>query len=59
MPVRRIRTSRGLEIDYPSMMGDPASAISRLVEFLGRGRLPNEKVMTTVIDRSLYRRKGR
>ncbi len=47
-----------LEIDYPSMVRDPASAISRLVEFLGRERLPNEKVMTMVIDPSLYRRKA-
>ena len=48
-----------LEIDYPMLIRDPASALSRLVEFLGPERLPNENAMTTVIDPVLYRRKGR
>jgi len=29
-----------IEIDYPSLVRDPAAAVSRLVEFLGRERLP-------------------
>ena len=47
-----------LEIDYPSLVRDPAPAIARLVEFLGRENLPNEQKMGAVIDPALYRRKG-
>jgi LPS sulfotransferase NodH len=47
-----------LEIDYPVLVRDPAAAISRLVEFPGRERLPNESAMAAVIDPSLHRRKG-
>ena len=47
-----------LEIDYPALIRDPAPALSRLVEFLGRDRLPNEKAMVAVVDPSLHRRKA-
>jgi LPS sulfotransferase NodH len=47
-----------LEIDYPALIRDPASAIAKLVDFLGRERLPDEHAMTTVIDASLHRRKS-
>ena len=46
-----------LEINYPELVGDPAPAIARLVEFLGNERLPNEKEMAAAIDPSLHRRK--
>ena len=46
-----------LEIDYPALVRDPAPTIARLVEFLGRERLPNESAMAAVIDPALHRRK--
>ena len=47
-----------LEIDYPSLVRDPAPVISKLVVFLGRERLPNEVAMATVIDPALHRRRA-
>jgi predicted AlkP superfamily phosphohydrolase/phosphomutase/Flp pilus assembly protein TadD len=46
-----------LEIDYPQLVSDPAPEIAKLVEFLGRERLPNEQGMAAVIDRALHRRR--
>ncbi|MGI8890225.1 MAG: alkaline phosphatase family protein [Chthoniobacterales bacterium] len=46
-----------LEIDYPSLVRDPAAGIAQLLEFLGQERVPNEKAMSAVIDPALYRRK--
>ena len=45
------------EIEYPTLVRAPAAAISRLVEFLGPERVPNESAMTAVIDPGLYRRR--
>jgi hypothetical protein len=47
-----------LEIDYPLLVRVLAAAISRLVEFPGRERLPNESAMAAGIDPSLHRRKA-
>ena len=47
-----------LEVDYPALVRDPAATISKLVEFLGKERLPNEGAMAAVIDGSLHRRKA-
>jgi hypothetical protein len=47
-----------LEIEYPALVRNPAPAIAKLVEFLGRERLPNEKPMATAVDPALHRRKG-
>jgi len=47
-----------LEIDYPELVRDSTPAIAKLVEFLGRERLPNEKAMATAVDPALHRRKG-
>jgi hypothetical protein len=47
-----------LEIDYPELVRDPASAIAKLAELLGRERLPNDSAMAVVIDPTLHRRKG-
>jgi hypothetical protein len=46
-----------LEIDYPKLVHEPSAAISRLVEFLGQERLPNEKKMAAVVDPALHRRR--
>jgi LPS sulfotransferase NodH len=47
-----------LEIDYPALVREPAPAVSRLIEFLGAERLPNEAAMAAAIDPTLHRRKG-
>jgi len=44
-----------LDVEYPALLRDPEPTISKLVEFLGRERLPNEHAMAAVIDPSLYR----
>jgi hypothetical protein len=46
-----------IEIDYPALVRDPQSIVSRLVQFLGAKQLPNETVMAAVVDPSLYHRK--
>jgi tetratricopeptide (TPR) repeat protein len=46
-----------LEVDYPTLVRDPVPTISKLVEFLGPERVPNEYAMAAVIDASLHRRK--
>jgi predicted AlkP superfamily phosphohydrolase/phosphomutase/tetratricopeptide (TPR) repeat protein len=46
-----------LEIEYPVLVRDPAPTIARLVEFLGRERLPNEAAIATTIDPALHRNK--
>src|SRR5215831_6118141 len=55
---RTIPDVEWLEVDYPALVRDPAPTISKLVEFLGRERLPNERAMAAVIDASLHRRKA-
>jgi LPS sulfotransferase NodH len=47
-----------LEIDYPALVRDPTPGIAKLVEFLGAGRLPNEKAMASVVDPVLHRRRS-
>jgi predicted AlkP superfamily phosphohydrolase/phosphomutase/tetratricopeptide (TPR) repeat protein len=44
-----------LEVDYPLVVREPSTAISRLVQFLGRERLPNEAAMAGVVDPVLHR----
>lgn len=44
-----------LEISYPELVRDPAPAIAKLVEFLGREHLPSEHAMAAVIDPALHR----
>src|SRR5215813_425512 len=46
-----------LEVDYPELVRAPARAITKLVEFLGPERLPNEPAMAAVIDPALHRRR--
>lgn len=46
-----------IEIDYPSLVADPAAAVAQLVEFLGAERLPNAQAMLAAVDPKLYRRK--
>jgi predicted AlkP superfamily phosphohydrolase/phosphomutase/Tfp pilus assembly protein PilF len=44
-----------LEVDYPLLVREPSTAISRLVQFLGRERLSNEAAMAAVVDPVLHR----
>jgi predicted AlkP superfamily phosphohydrolase/phosphomutase/tetratricopeptide (TPR) repeat protein len=46
-----------LEVDYPTLVRDPAPQISRIVEFLGPDQLPRSSEMTAAIDPSLHRKK--
>ncbi len=43
------------EVEYPSLVRDPVPTIAKLVQFLGKERLPNEKAMAGMIDPSLHR----
>jgi tetratricopeptide (TPR) repeat protein len=47
-----------LEIDYPSLVRDPAPQIERIIEFLGPEDLPQAEKMAEAIDPSLYRKKS-
>jgi predicted AlkP superfamily phosphohydrolase/phosphomutase/tetratricopeptide (TPR) repeat protein len=44
-----------LEVDYQLLVREPSTAVSRLVQFLGRERLPNEAAMAAVVDPVLHR----
>jgi predicted AlkP superfamily phosphohydrolase/phosphomutase/Tfp pilus assembly protein PilF len=46
-----------LEIEYPTLVREPLPQISRLIDFLGKDRLPNSEQMATVVDPSLYRKR--
>ncbi|PYK39504.1 MAG: hypothetical protein DME60_09700 [Verrucomicrobia bacterium] len=46
-----------IEIDYPKLVREPLPQISRLIDFLGKDRLPSSENMATVVDPTLYRRK--
>jgi predicted AlkP superfamily phosphohydrolase/phosphomutase/tetratricopeptide (TPR) repeat protein len=46
-----------LEIDYPALVREPAPVIGRLVEFLGKEKLPSEAAMAAVIDPTLHRQR--
>lgn len=48
-----------IEVDYPTLVKDPAPQISRVVEFLGAERLPKCAAMAEVVDPSLHRKKSR
>lgn len=44
-----------IEIDYPTLVRDPEPLLARMIEFIGRERLPSAKAMATVIDPALHR----
>jgi tetratricopeptide (TPR) repeat protein len=46
-----------IEIDYPTLVRDPAPQIARIVEFLGIDRLPNVAGMSRVVDPALHRKR--
>ncbi len=46
-----------IEIEFPSLINDPSTALPRIAKFLGADRLPTPEKMTKVVDSSLYRRK--
>ncbi|MGI8437573.1 MAG: alkaline phosphatase family protein [Chthoniobacterales bacterium] len=47
-----------LEVDYPSLVAQPAAIVPKIIEFLGRERLPKAEAMAGVVDAALYRRKS-
>lgn len=47
-----------IEIDYPSLIGDPNTHLKQIAEFLGAERLPTPEKMAAAIDPALYRRKS-
>src|SRR5438094_4055665 len=47
-----------IEIDYPTLVREPLPQISRLIDFLGKDRLPNSEQMATVVDPLLYRKRA-
>ena len=58
--LRWLRTARHMkfiEIDYPALVRDPQSIVSRLVQFLGAEQLPNATAMSAVVDPSLHHQK--
>jgi LPS sulfotransferase NodH len=46
-----------IEIDYPTLIREPLPQISRLIDFLGKERLPSFEKMAMIVDPSLYRRR--
>jgi predicted AlkP superfamily phosphohydrolase/phosphomutase/tetratricopeptide (TPR) repeat protein len=48
-----------LEVDYPSLIKNPAEHCKKIVEFLGAELLPSSDEMSKVIDASLYRNKSK
>jgi predicted AlkP superfamily phosphohydrolase/phosphomutase/tetratricopeptide (TPR) repeat protein len=47
-----------IEIDYPTLVSDPAPQLARIVEFLGAERLPKSSDMAKVVDPLLHRKKS-
>src|SRR5205823_3945284 len=47
-----------VEIDYPTLVREPLPQICRLIDFLGKDRLPNSEQMATVVDPLLYRKRA-
>lgn len=50
---------KSLVIDYPSLIKAPDEPIRQIAEFLGSALLPNPDKMRSVIDASLYRKRGK
>jgi tetratricopeptide (TPR) repeat protein len=46
-----------IEIDYPTLVREPLTQISRLIDFLGKDQLANCEQMARVVDASLYRKR--
>jgi predicted AlkP superfamily phosphohydrolase/phosphomutase/tetratricopeptide (TPR) repeat protein len=46
-----------IQIDYPTLIREPLPQISRLIDFLGKDRLPSSEQMATVVDPLLYRKR--
>ncbi len=47
-----------MEIDYPALVREPSVIIPKIVEFLGKERLPSAEKMATPIDASLHRKRS-
>jgi len=46
------------EIVYPTLVREPLPQISRIINFLGKDRLPSSEKMATVVDPTLYRKRA-
>ena len=46
-----------MEVDYPTLVHDPQSIVSHLVEFLGNERLTRPEKMAAAVDPALHRRR--
>lgn len=55
--IKRSPDMEVIEIEFLELVREAAPVISRLVEFLGRERLPNERAMADVIDPALHRQR--
>jgi predicted AlkP superfamily phosphohydrolase/phosphomutase/tetratricopeptide (TPR) repeat protein len=47
-----------IEVDYPTLVRDSHSVVSRVSEFLGKERIPYPEKMAAVVDASLHRQKS-
>ncbi len=47
-----------LEVDFPTLVGDPAPQIDRLIEFVGADRLNDRDAMLAAVCPELYRNKA-
>ena len=47
-----------LQVDYPTLVGEPESVVPEIIEFLG-DRLADPQALASVIDSGLYRNRGR
>jgi len=47
-----------LEMDYPTLVGNPLPEIERVVAFLGADKLPTAAAMSSIVRPKLYRERG-
>ncbi len=55
--LRSVPHMASIEIDYPTLILDPSSAVARIAELLGPDLLPAPERMAAVVDPSLHRRR--
>ena len=47
-----------IEMDYPSLVADPAPGVARVIAFLGAARLPHPEAMAGCVRADLYRNRA-
>ena len=57
--LRRAPNMQFIEVDYPALIADADSVLSRIIQFLGHDRLPAAGRMKSQIEPDLYRRRNR